>query len=400
VDLLDSQGGTIRATMFNDTADKFFPILREGDVYTFSKGTLKIANKKYNRTNSEYEITLNNDAEVVPMSNDASIQAQLFDFVSIEVVNSTAQPESYVDVIGIVTEVQPVGTIIAKASGKEHTKREIKVSDASMLSVAVTLWGDSAEKYNEELLAGNPVIALSNCRVSDFGGKSLSASFSSKILVNPDRSEAHKLKQWWDAKGHSLTFESITQRGGGGSGNDPRILLSDIKEKQLGFQEKPDYFIVRSTVTLYKHSEERRPYYLACGGRPGAECQKKVVGEAGNYRCEKCDMDVAEPTARYILSLVMCDASGQTWATAFNEPGEILMQKTAKALDQYHQQKRYDEENLFFTGRLFREYMFKCRAMAEQRNEEQRLKITVVSVADINYKNECKYLLEQIAQFA
>lgn len=40
-DLLDANGGEIRAVAFNDTADKFFDMVEPGHVYLVSKGSLK-----------------------------------------------------------------------------------------------------------------------------------------------------------------------------------------------------------------------------------------------------------------------------------------------------------------------------------------------------------------------
>jgi replication factor A1 len=40
-DMLDADGGEIRAVAFNDTATKFFDILEPGSVYIVSKGSLK-----------------------------------------------------------------------------------------------------------------------------------------------------------------------------------------------------------------------------------------------------------------------------------------------------------------------------------------------------------------------
>lgn len=41
VDLLDAQGGEIRAIAFNDQAERFEPILQAGAVVTISKASLK-----------------------------------------------------------------------------------------------------------------------------------------------------------------------------------------------------------------------------------------------------------------------------------------------------------------------------------------------------------------------
>jgi hypothetical protein len=48
-----AQGGEIRATMFNDQVDQFYPILEKGGVYMISGGTIKQANKKFTHLKHE-----------------------------------------------------------------------------------------------------------------------------------------------------------------------------------------------------------------------------------------------------------------------------------------------------------------------------------------------------------
>jgi hypothetical protein len=44
--------------------------------------------------------------------------------------------------------------------------------------------------------------------------------------------------------------------------------------QKLGYNEKPDFFVSRATVTLFKHDWEKgKPWYNAC---PGPNCNKKV----------------------------------------------------------------------------------------------------------------------------
>ena len=65
-DLLDCDGGEIKASSFNDAADKFNEMLQLGKVFTFSRGSVKVANKQYNHTNHRYELTFERDALIVP----------------------------------------------------------------------------------------------------------------------------------------------------------------------------------------------------------------------------------------------------------------------------------------------------------------------------------------------
>lgn len=50
-----------------------------------------------------------------------------------------------------------------------------------------------AEKFDG---SGQPVLAIKGAKLSDYGGRSLSASFSSTLMVNPDIPEAYKLRGW------------------------------------------------------------------------------------------------------------------------------------------------------------------------------------------------------------
>ena len=60
VDLLDSEGGEIKAVCFNDTAEKFSQVFQGGRVYDISKGAVsQVKNKKYSG-GAEFEIRLDN----------------------------------------------------------------------------------------------------------------------------------------------------------------------------------------------------------------------------------------------------------------------------------------------------------------------------------------------------
>jgi replication factor A1 len=393
VDLLDQEGGQIRATMFNDAADRLYPIFQQDKVYTISKGQLKLANKKFSRLPNEYEITLNNDAEVAFFGEDTSIQQQVFDFSTIERIQ-TREPDDFVDIIGIVQSVGPLGTILTKKQ-QEMKKRQITLTDQSLLSVDLTLWQDQAEKFSEIDLANSPVFAAKSCKVSDFGGKSLNASFGSHFFVNPDIKEAHELRAWFDSKGKDAHIKSISdQRSGGGGGNDVRKQFADIKDENLGFKEKPDYLSVRGTITFFQHDPDKPPWYNAC---PTPKCNKKVMlDEANNlWQCEKCNQSFPKCDPRYILRLMACDGSGSEWLTAFNEAAEVLVGHKASDVNDLKDEDRPQYESIF-TNANFRQYIFKIRTKAEQVQDQMQVKCSIQSVTPVNFKTEGRFLLDQI----
>lgn len=66
IDLMDSadEGGTIRCTFFNKAIDKFYDMIKENQIYTVTKGSIKTANKKFNSGAHDFELHLGDDAEI------------------------------------------------------------------------------------------------------------------------------------------------------------------------------------------------------------------------------------------------------------------------------------------------------------------------------------------------
>ncbi|NWW32967.1 RFA1 protein, partial [Panurus biarmicus] len=193
IELVD-ESGEIRATAFNDQADKFFPLIELNKVYYFTKGNLKTANKQYTAVKNDYEITFTNETSVVPCDDAQHLPSVQFDFVSISDLENTPK-DSIVDVIGICKSYEDVTKITVKANNREVSKRNVHLMDTSGKLVTATLWGNEAEQFDG---SRQPVIAIKGARVSDFGGRSLSVLSSSTVVINPDSPEAFKLRGWYE----------------------------------------------------------------------------------------------------------------------------------------------------------------------------------------------------------
>jgi replication factor A1 len=86
-----------------------------------------------------------------------------------------------------------------------------------VMQVTLTLWGSEAEEFDG---SSNPVLAVKNGRINEYGGgKSVSLLQSSVLQINPDTTQAHKLRGWFDIVGATQEQESISGRtGAAGSG--------------------------------------------------------------------------------------------------------------------------------------------------------------------------------------
>ncbi|XP_022052739.2 replication protein A 70 kDa DNA-binding subunit-like isoform X1 [Acanthochromis polyacanthus] len=384
------ESGEIKITAFNNEVDKFFSLVEQGKVYYISKATLKAANKQYTTLKHEYEMTLHANSSIVPCDDIQGVPTLNCDFVPIAELENRDK-DAIIDLIGVCKSAEDVSRITTKSS-REVSKRELSLIDTTGKVVTVTLWGDEAEKFDS---SGQPVVAIKGARLSDFGGRSLSALFSSTVMVNPDIPEAFRLRAWYDKEGYALDSQSLTETRSSVSGSRMNWkMLSDVKSESMGHGEKADYFSCIATVVYIR---KENCLYQAC---PSADCNKKVIDQQnGLYRCEKCNRDFPNFKYRLLLSANLADFGDNQWVTCFQETAEVLLGHSAEALGQL----RDTDEDAFdevFQKATFRTHIFKNRAKLETYNDECRVKVTVLEVLPVNHREYSRRLLSNIHKLA
>lgn len=182
---------------------------------------------------------------------------------------------------------------------------------------------------------------------------------------------------------------------------------------------EPDYFSVRCTVTHIK-TDQRSLWYVAC-----PTCKKKVQGVDDennnlNGHCEKCNQTVTG-VRRWIFSAACNDASGSRYLNFFDDCAlPLLGNKTADELAplKFNSPNEFDQH---FMSSSFKMYQFKCRyalapsppatplflsphaaafrsIKAESYNEESRLKVSCLSLTEVDFVAEGQLLLGEIAR--
>ncbi|KAL4175516.1 hypothetical protein KRP22_000481 [Phytophthora ramorum] len=373
VDLLDAKGGEIRATFFNDGVDKFYEMLRPGNVFYFAGGNTRTFLRPRGQSDLPDALRFQENRR------DRNVPA-----------------EANVDVIGIVRDVGQVNEITSKA-GKQLFKRDISLVDDSNAEIKCTLWNERAKEDCSNWM--NQVVAIKGCRVSEYNGRSIGTTMGSSFTVNPTIPEAGHLVSWFSNGGNAAQTKSLSTGGGGFGGGSlgtfaERAVINDIKGKQLGFGQKPDYITVKGTVNFIKH--DTGVYYQAC-----PKCQKKVMADvAQNYTCEKCQTSYSTCENRYILSVVMLDHTGSTWTTCFNDQGKVVMNgRTADEIGELRDTNPALFESTFKDA-LFKQYVCRLRVKAENVQEELRVKASVTNLEPVNFVQESKDLLQAIAQYS
>jgi len=373
VNFLD-ESSEIRATAFNDAVDMFYDVLQEGEVYyishSASTSVVKPAKKQFSNLSHDYEITLENSIKIEKAEDQSSVPNVRFNFCNLGELRDV-EKDSTVDVIGVLKQVDEVQSITSKTTNKPYEKRELVIVDDSEYQVRVTIWGQTAQSFDA---MPESVVAFKGVKVSDFGGKSLSLLSSGTMAINPDIGDAHRLKGWYDSQGrtadHFNTHSNLASVGNAtGRANDSKT-ISEVKDLQLGMDDKPTYFSLSATVVFIKQDSF---CYPACASDA---CNKKMTEISdGLWRCEHCNKNFPAPQYRYVMQINVCDHTGQLWLSCFDDTGRLIMGASADELMSFKAQSDGElsaDPVPAFENANCRRYNFRVRAKMETFQEQER----------------------------
>ena len=203
VNLMDKKGNEILAIMFKRACDKFHPVFEKHSIYIIKKGILKKSNKKYTHIEHDYKIVLYETSIVINVNdniyncNYSNINVK-WKFISVSEVSKKNQHE-FVDVLGIVENIEELSSIICKKNDTTLDKKSIIIFDNTG-SIEITLWGEVARQFPQipphnpqEYL---PIIAFKGAQVVDFlGDKKLTSKGNYQFY--PKCTKKQLLTQWY-----------------------------------------------------------------------------------------------------------------------------------------------------------------------------------------------------------
>ncbi|KAL5131087.1 Replication protein A DNA-binding subunit E [Glycine soja] len=237
-DVVDSDGGEIRATCFNAVADQFHNVIEAGKEYRISRGSIKPSQNNFNHLRNDQELTLDT--------------FNYHPLVKLKVWKTTT--------LGMPT------TSIMKKNGTGVHKRTLKFKDMS---------GRKGQRLQTICHAGEfPVLATKAVRLNDFNGKSVRTIATNGLKM----------------KGKVSQF-SISREMSNLGKTDVWKTISQIKDEKLGTSEKPDWIFFFVTVS---HIKVDNFYYPGCPLKIGdRKCNKKVTNNAdGTWHCERCNQSI------------------------------------------------------------------------------------------------------------
>ncbi|KAG0365494.1 replication factor-A protein 1 [Gamsiella multidivaricata] len=383
---LMDESGEIKATAFTQQVDEYYNMIEEGKVYFISNAKVDVAKKQFNNVKNNYELILQRDTHIVPAPENNHVPTMRYNFVDLSTLANINEKET-VDVVAIVKEIGEVTNTNSQKTNRPVIKRDLTLVDSTGFATRLTLWGNQAESFSVN--GSNPVIAFKGVSVSNYGGKSLNAFGGSTYKLNPEITEAFKLRAWFDQQGQSATFQAHASDFKANAA--PRMTFDEFKNAAANLEPVQQlYFETKGTIVSMGKAENTFQY-PAC---PMPNCNKKVTQDSNGWRCEKCSQTHPEPEYRYIMGVNVADHTGQNWLQAFNDAGATITGRPAAELVM-----NPNEVRPTFDRATFKAYTFKCRAKQEVYGDEAKMRFTIISVTPINWVDESKYLLKQLQEY-
>jgi replication factor A1 len=402
VDLLDKDGGEIKASFFNGSADKFYNTVEAGKVYTFTKGNVKVANKRYSTSKHNYEINFDADAVIeLSMDDDSAIESVKYNFSTIRDIQTKHLPCT-IDLVGVVKDFKPIGKIQPKNGGEELTRRSITLVDKSECAVDVTLWQDSASKIDESILGTKPIVAIKGLSVKEYNGSRTCGTLQQSMIevIAPEAStgvaatdSVKELVSWWAAHPNigDVFNLSANQTLGGTPGAAPGsesrgrqqtlTSIADMREecKRGFFGDKGIYFdiVAKLSFVSTKSKDGDIPiHYAACPG-----CNRKLSDDS---RCFACDKVVSNPKLKYLLRAQFVDHSDQCYLSVFDAQAAAILKRPVEELLEAGKKNPESVPDELKKSYFDKTYHLRVRATSQEFKGEMRPRVTVVAADPVD----------------
>mmetsp|Transcript_16132 Transcript_16132/g.37766 ORF Transcript_16132/g.37766 Transcript_16132/m.37766 type:complete len:461 (-) Transcript_16132:54-1436(-) len=402
ISLLDAHGGEIRASFFNDAAGEFHERLQTGKCYTFSRGSVRIADSRFNQCKHRYDLVFDKLAQVEEVDDDAQIEAVKFHFSELRSLQSRQLPCN-VDVCGVVTGPGSVISFTSK-EGRDLVKRDITIADDTATTMVVTIWGDRAKQADKDF-ADHPVIGLKGVQVKEWnGGRSGSLSEGGALVLQLQTPEGKRLQQWWASGGSTQSLTALSHAGGftSSTGGKAAADLAELRRLSEQVLEKPQHFSVvcrLAMVQTMKRGEAQPLVYSACQEPKEGKmlpCNRRV--DSSGF-CASCNR-AGRVALRFNLRCRFADQGDAAWLTTFHEAAQQVLGLSAERANELEQGEGGREAleaaiaNCYFRQPL----RLTMRAKLESFQGETRTGITCIDARPVPRGERGRAMLKEIRE--
>ena len=419
-DLIDKNGFQMQAAIFDDTIEKFSPVLKEGNIYYIKGGYAKFNDKRYTSIKTDYKLIFDFKTQIMEVDKnldkifdkkDEKIEITKFEDLTYSTINKC------VNCLGYVLQISP--------PTKKHTYkgdsllRKLVLCDSSMFKVQLTLWN----KFTELDLNKGNILLLKCIKVCNYNNNiNLCSVDNSVIEINPDLcnenyNEYDELKK---AINEGLKEEDIKYINEYNSTNTPMeieddrslanskiIYISNLvqqlrnkynyrmnsnKNENVINKEISMIFTIKATVLEFEHSDKN--YYFAC-----PKCKKKLLQKEEKYFCQNCECQITDPKLTYFLTLRVIDITGEHSLNLFGDIVNNLFGMDVKDYSNLIENKEYKKLEKITNNIEYHSFYFNGKATIKKYGTRINPQLIVHYLEKEDFKKEKNRIFRDIKNF-
>eukprot|EP00347_Sterkiella_histriomuscorum_P003463 403364199 len=414
IELMDCFGTQIQATFFKDSAERFDQIIKEGNIYLFSNGSVKLANHKYTQIRNDFTLVFDKNADIVEVPDDLSIQEKGFNFLGIKDI-MTVEKNKIIDIIGILHQIGPLQEVQTKA-GHNKEKRMLTLADESEMIIQLCLWGDMAHRFDMmDETCSNHVIAIKGGKVVDYAGKQLNIHEDAYIMLDIPHPRTEQLRAWYDNLQNKDVLKNIVVKKERTENNQAQNkqqenvrMIAEVldylnqasqDQSKMGFNQNNNgnvfaYFWVNCQISFIKKDDKL--YYLAC---PEENCRKKVIEDTDSktFRCESCNQSFQSCVPTYMLMARIIDQSDSIFVNFYREQGSQIMSVPPEVIRRIKEEEQEEQLNDIFIDAQFKPYQILIKAKQSNYGQDSsRTSFFATKIQQFSYQTENKEILRRL----
>ena len=415
-DLIDKNGFQMQAAIFDDTLEKFSPMLKEGNIYYIKGGYAKFNDKRFTNIKTDYKLIFDFNTQIMEVDKNLD---KIFDKTE-EKINitkfvdlSNCKINQVINCLGYVLQIFPI-TVKPSRIGNVLIRKLI-LCDSSMFKVQLTLWN----KFTELDLNQGNILLLKCIRVGNYNNNiNISTVDNSIIEINPDLSnencnEYEELQKVINEgineedlkyiNEYNITNITNNTENNRSLANNNIIFISNLVNKlrdkysnnssntdnNLPHKEISMNFTIKATVLEFEHSDKN--YYFAC-----PSCRKKLVQKEEKFSCPNCENQINEPILNYFLNLRVIDISGEHSLNLFGDQVNNLFGIDAKSYRNLIENKEYKKLEKITNNVEYHCFYFSGKASIVKYGTRLKTQLFVYNFEPEDFKKEKNRIFEDI----
>nr|XP_027202220.1 replication protein A 70 kDa DNA-binding subunit-like [Dermatophagoides pteronyssinus] len=207
--LMDENGSQITAVFWNSAAIHVSSVLKIGETYTFSKGLVKVPNRRYsNASLCPFELVFNSleKCDITPCTGEESIGADVsYTFHSIRsVIKSNNEYPFITNIKGIIHEVGKIRSVTTK-DNEAMQVFTVTLVDASKHGIRINFW---KPQYYEDMHVGE-ILKIVSCQIKE-NRQAIEGTFLNNSLIMKNLNEDdYQLIEWYKEHSSNLTIVNM-----------------------------------------------------------------------------------------------------------------------------------------------------------------------------------------------